>query len=242
MVGVGGGGSPIFPWETDPRRFVNLVDDFHFGTGEDGEVGDLGWRLANISGNNGTITKPEPSPGTGNVYGSVGIQGGVGAGAGAYGIYSGGEWYRSATGLPVGATMYARIFAPSAAGQVIWVGLANQHATPAVAAGTAFIGFRHEAGVDGNVYGVVKDGATGANEDVASLGALDTTNWATYAVHRTATSVFVFSTGSTFATVTTTNLDVASTMEWVVGCDATGAADKAIHVDFFGVNFPLDRG
>ena len=239
---MGGGGENAD--RTDPRRFVNIHDDFAFGSSEDGEIGELGWRTANIGGDFGAAFRSEPAVGAGNRYGEIGVRGGVGSGAGAFGIYGGGEWFTTmGDGLPVGATMYARLFAPSAAGQVVWCGLAGAHQTPTTAASTPFLGFRQDAAVDGNVYAVVKDGADADDEDVSSLGALDTTNWATYVVHRRATNTFDFSTGSggTRVTIETTNFSAVGTVEWVIGCAATGGADKSIHVDFFGVDFPLDR-
>ncbi len=238
------GASRVRPVKTDLRRYVNLWDDFATGNIEDGEIGDLGWAAQAIDGNNGSILRTVPVPGTGNKFGSIGVRGGIGAGAGAYGISTGGEYFTSAD-FPVGAVLTVRTYVADATAMTWWCGFAG-HADPVnTTDATKFIGFRSQASVDGNVYGVIKDGTLGAAaEDSASIIAQDTTNWVTYTMERTAALTFRLSAngGASTATLTTTNYPAAgSTMHLVIGMQATGASDRDLEIDLFGLTYPMDR-
>ncbi len=238
------GASRARPDRTDLRRWVNLWDDFATGNIEDGEIGDLGWAAQAVDGNNGSILRTVPVPGTGNKFGSIGVRAGVGAGAGAYGISTGGEYFDSAD-FAVGSILTIRTYVADATAMTWWAGFTG-HADPVnTTDATKFIGFRSQASVDGNVYGVIKDGTAGGGaEDTASLMAQDTTNWVTYTMERTAALTFKLSAnnGASTATLTTTNYPATgSTMHLMIGMQATGAADRDLEIDLFGLRCSLDR-
>lgn len=229
------------PYETDLRRYVNIEDDFHGANVSSGDVSALNWRTMNLGGNNGSLEAGILS-GVGPFAGTRTVRGGVGAGAGGYGIRTR-EENLLIDSFSVGATMSWRIQPESAADMQWFCGMSSVAATiPSTGANVHFVGLRFDSSVDGNVYFVCKDGAAAGNEDTLNLGAAVTASLKTYTARRVATDRVVVESGGTIIGTLTgiTNLPTVS-LELVVGSMATAGADKDLNIDFVKIYSPLSR-
>jgi len=104
---------------------------------------------------------------------------------------------RFAGGMPIGLAVAAKLraeSAPSSLDIVVWSGLISSLAVePDIAENVSFIGVRAiSSGATVNWYGIVKDGATAANESTIDLGYAYDTTWRSFGFRRTPTGVQFF--------------------------------------------------
>lgn len=225
-------------YETDPMRFVTLLDDFHAGSTEDGEIGDLGWIGANVSGANGSVLNTIPA-----TTGGFGVRGIRANANGEYCVTRTAE-AQSFAELAVGMRFGFRLLAESVTAARFWAGFAsNSSASPIVGASTKFLGVRFDSSEDGNVYAVAKNGAASGNEDILSLGAAITTAYRTYWWDRiNETTLRCYSNGTLVGDLTMDDFPATgSTCQPVIGVGSTDGSTKDFDVDFIFAHIPMDR-
>tara|TARA_R100000808_G_scaffold1216_5_gene5752 strand:- start:1354 stop:2067 length:714 start_codon:yes stop_codon:yes gene_type:complete len=226
-------------YETDPMRFVTLLDDFHAGSTEDGEIGDLGWLGVSMSGSGGAALNTIPT-----TTGGFGVRGLRGNANSDYCVTRTAE-AQSFAEMSVGMRFGFRVLPEGTSDTRFWAGFAsNSSSVPIQGNATKFLGVRYDSAIDGNVYVVSKNGSGSGSEDVLSLGAATTTAYKTYWFDRVnATTLRCYSGGALVGTLTTSNFPATgSTCQPVMGIGSTtGGSAKDLNVDFIFAHIPMDR-
>jgi hypothetical protein len=172
---------------------------------------------------------------------------------GSSGGAGGHVWLDSAVfmgGMPVGLAFSAKLrgtnAAPASLGTLVWSGLIDSTANePSTANARSFIGFRGTSnGTAVRWYGVVKDGATAANESTVDLGYDVDDTWRIFGCRRTATGVQFFQVDASkmdrygylvtdIGSEVTTNIPTANLLPVCLGLHNGAASGESFEVDFY---------
>lgn len=148
---------------------------------------------------------------------------------------------------PPGSTWACKVRTSASASYDFWSGFASAAASVREGDATQFVGVRTDRAVGGNLYGVVKDGAAAANENVVDLGvSAESSTWravgfdvgGTVAAPSVQFYVYSLISRGTFSRTAvgspiTTNIPSTNLFSCALGVVSRAVAAKAVDVDFW---------
>jgi hypothetical protein len=160
-------------------------------------------------------------------------------------------------GLPVGieyATKVRATTAPSSLSVTAWSGfISDPMSQPDVATNVSFVGIRAiSTGASVNWFGVIKDGATAANESTVDLGHVFDNTWHIFGARRTSTGIQFFSVDASkinrygyliddIGAEITTNIPTADLQPVCIGLNNGASGSHSVEIDFFTVAGTIAR-
>lgn len=157
---------------------------------------------------------------------------------------------------PPGSRWVVKVRTSAAANYEFWSGFVSSSGLVRTADATELIGIRTDRTVDGNLYGVVKDGAGAGNENTVDLGVTaEGSNWEAVGFDvegdTTTPSIqfYVYDLTSRGAwmrqpigAAITTNIPAGPLFSCALGVVSRAVAAKAVDVDFWNLGGRLPRG
>lgn len=157
---------------------------------------------------------------------------------------------------PPGSRWAVKVRTSAAASYEFWSGFVSSTGLIRTADATEFIGIRTDRAVDGNLYGVVKDGAAAGNENTVDLGvSAEGSAWRTVGFDVEGTTAapsiqfYVYDLTSRGAwmrqpvgSAITTNIPAGPLFSCALGVVSRAVAAKAVDVDFWNLGGRLPRG
>lgn len=190
----------------DPQRFYRLTERFFGGNNSSGSAGQLDWYRAG--------TNPMNMENVNALAGAFGVKG-IRSDTAQNDVSRWSQYTKDVGSVRAGMRITIRIRPRAGASSDMAFAFGVQDGTGSVPLTTTdveFIGFRHQSTVDGNVYAVIKDGTVAAGkESTVNLGALDTTNWATYQMRIGASGMTAYKNGTLIGSTNLDNFDAAVT-------------------------------
>ena len=214
-------------YEQDPRRQVQMVDDFAGGATGATHIGCLGWQQGTIAGGGGSYSFQSVS-----TTAEMGVLQLLTAGGAGDQAYLAVRDQKSVLGFALGARLKWK-FKLSSVDQIdAFFGAAEDAAVDyRVGGGDPLLGFRLDRAVDANLYAVLKDGVGAPNETTYSLGTADT-DWHVAELVRTADGIAVYLDGLLITVITDLSHLPAVAMRLKAGVGGIAAVAKSIDFDY----------
>ena len=215
----------------DPLRHYRITDRFLGGNNTSFKTGDLRWSSAGVNVSNMTLAHTSD--------GAFGVKG-ITSNPAQNDVTRWSLYNKDIGKLRAGMRITIRIRPRAGASSDMAFAFGVQDGTgsnPLTTTDVEFIGFRHQSTVDGNVYAVIKDGTLAAGKESAvNLGALDTTNWATYQMRIGASGMTAYKDGTLIGSTNLDNFDDAPTYASYMMAYTEGAAvgsDRIVDITLY---------
>ena len=215
----------------DPLKYYRRTDRFTNGNNTAFRVGDLNWSSAGSGAGPTNMALVSATPGC---FGTKGIVSASSAGDSTrWSLYNTDIGSLPSSGMRMSLTVRIRPKAGQSADMAFAFGIQDGTGShPLTTVDVEFVGFRHQSTVDGNVYAVIKDGTLAAGkESVVNLGALDTTNWATYRMEVGDSGMTAYKDGTLIGSTDLTNFDTGVTYASYMMAYTEGASGSSRQVD-----------